>query len=113
MRLSQLEAYAITLAVEAVVAAILSARFGANSRRAALAAFVGSALTHPPFWYAAHWLYPALKGFAVPLLEAVVIVVEGIGYRLLATTRWGTALLLSALANAASWLIGYGLYALP
>ncbi len=113
MRLSQLEAYAITLAVEAAVAALLARRFGANWRRAALAAALGSALTHPVFWNAAYWLYPALKGFAVPLLEALVIAVESAGYRLLATPRWRTALILSALANAASWLMGALLYALP
>lgn len=111
MTLSQLEAYAMTLAIEAVVAALLAGRIGANSRRAALTAALGSALTHPPFWYAAHELYPALKGFAVPALEALVVAVESAGYRLLATSRWRTALILSALANAASWLAGYLIYA--
>lgn len=113
MKLSQLEAYALTLAVETAVAALLGARFGAKSRQSALAAFAGSALTHPPFWFAAYWFYPLLKGFAVPLLEAVVIAVEAVGYRVLATPCWQAALLLSALVNAASWLIGAGLYALP
>jgi hypothetical protein len=113
MRLSQLEAYAITLAVEAAVAALLARRFKANSRRAALAAALGSALTHPIFWRAAFWLYPALKGFTVPALEAVVIAAESIGYRLLATRRWREALILSALVNAASWLTGALLYLLP
>ena len=113
MKVTQLEAYAITLALEAAVAALLAPRFEANSRRAALAAALGSAVTHPVFWPAAYWLYPALKGFAVPALEAAVIIAESAGYRLLATPRWRNALILSALANAASWLTGALLYALP
>jgi uncharacterized membrane protein len=113
MKLSQLEASAVTIAIEAATAALLAPHFGANSRRAALAAALGSALTHPVFWYAAYWLYPMLKGFGVPLLETLVITLESVGYRLLATSRWRTALALSVLANAASWLTGYFLYALP
>lgn len=113
MKLTQLEAYAITLAVEAAVAALLAQRFKANSRRAALAAAGGSALTHPVLWNAAYWLYPALKGFAIPLLEVVVILAESAGYRLIATPRWRSALVLSAFSNAASWLTGVVLYALP
>jgi hypothetical protein len=106
VRLSQPEAYALTLVIEGAVAFFLAPRLGVNGRRAALAAIVGSALSHPIFWSAAHGLAPLLGRLTVPLLEAVVVAGESLAYRGLATKSWRAALVLSLLANLASYLTG-------
>ena len=112
MTLPQIEAYALTLLVEAVAAFLLGPRFGADPRRAALAAIIGSALSHPVFWPSAIALYPKLGGLTIPLLEAAVVFFESIAYRVLATKFWRIALILSALVNFASWLTGVLVFAL-
>jgi hypothetical protein len=106
VRLSQLEAYALTLAIEGAAAFLLAPYLGMKRRPAALAAIVGSALSHPVFWSAALGLTPLLGRLTVPLLEGVVVAGESLAYRGLATTSWRKALALSLLANLASYLTG-------
>lgn len=112
MRLSQMVAYGLTLAVEGAVAYVLAPRFGVGPRRAALAAIVGSALTHPLLWSGAYWLYPLFRRLTVPLLELVVVGAESLAYRGLATSSWRTALWLSFLVNLTSYFLGEVLKAL-
>lgn len=106
MTLTQLEAYAFTIGIEALLAARLGPRFGAGRARAALAAAGGSALTHPVVWWSALALYPRIGLSAVPPLELFAILAETVGYRFIAQVTWRGALLLSGLANAASWALG-------
>lgn len=106
MILSQLEAFGLTLATEAAAAALLAPVFAAPRGKAALAACVGSSITHPIVWRGAFVLYPSLGHAAIPLLEAVAIAVESAFYRGLASLQWTRAVLLSAVVNGISWGLG-------
>jgi len=106
MKLTQLSAYALTIGIEALIAARLGPRFQAKRSRAAMAAAGGSLLTHPIVWWGAYQLYPRLGVATIPLLELFAILAEAVGYRLIAVKRWRGALLLSGLANGVSWAIG-------
>jgi hypothetical protein len=112
MAVTQLEAFTITLFVEAVVAFVVAPGFRAKPWRAALAAVLGSALTHPILWHFANALHAQLGRLTIPSLEALVVLAESIAYRGLATKRWAVALMLSFLVNLASWLVGEIIYAL-
>ena len=70
----QLAAWLVTLAVEAIVAAILARQFGLVSWKAAAAAFFGSLVTHPVVWWTyfkiiyaiGYWpTFAVVEGFAV------------------------------------------------
>lgn len=112
-QMGQLEAMLISMATEGFVAFALVAWRGWPCRgplHVALAAGVATAATHPQLWSASLWLYPRL-GYepTVVLAETVVIVVEA------SIIWWATqlqptrALLVSAVANSASVLVGLGL----
>ncbi len=107
MVLTQAAAFALTLLIEGAAAALLAPRFRVKSWRAAAAAVIGSAISHPIFWPSALALYPRLGPMTVPLLEIVVVLFESIVYRLIATRSWRSALLLSAIVNFVSWLAGF------
>jgi hypothetical protein len=106
MVLSQLQALAITLAVEGAVAGLAGPRFGASRRRAAGAAIGGSLVTHPFVWLGILEFYPQYGPATIPVFEAAAMAVEALGYRLIATRRWQDAIILSVMANAASWGLG-------
>lgn len=112
MTLTQLEAFALTLAIESVVAAAIAWPLKVRPLRAALAAVVGSALTHPILWAIYPFAHDAFGTLTTPALEAVIIASETLSYRAIATRRWDEAALLSLLANAASWGAGEVIYAL-
>jgi len=107
MTLTQTEAFVLTLLIEGAAAFLLAPRFKVNSWRAATAAVVGSAISHPIFWPSTFALFGRLGPFTVPVLEAVVVLFESVGYRLIATRSWRTAIILSALVNSLSWLAGF------
>ena len=109
MTLTQTEAFALTLLIEGVAAFLLAPRFAVNSWRASGAAILGSAISHPIFWPSTYALFPVLGALTVPVLEIVVVLFESIAYRLIATKSWRSALILSALVNFSSWLIGFAL----
>ena len=109
---TQLEAMALTYAVEAAVAAALAPAFGRAALMCAAAAIAGSTVTHPILWAVFNDVQAAYGPLSTPVLEAGVIAAETIAYRMLATPRWDEAALLSVLANAASWWIGELIYAL-
>jgi hypothetical protein len=111
--MGQLEAMLISMATEGLVAFALVAWRAWLCRgplHVGLAAIVATAVTHPQLWAASLWLYPCL-GYepTVVLAEAVVIVVEAgiIGWA--ARMQPAQALLVSAAANVASVLVGFGL----
>lgn len=106
MHLSQPVAYALTLAIEGGMAYVLAHRFGAGPRRAAIAAILGSAVTHPLLWKGAYLLYPMFHRLTVPLLELCVVGAESIAYRALAARDWQTAMWLSFLVNLTSYFAG-------
>lgn len=110
--MTQLEAMLLTFAVEALVAMGLAVPFRLSPPRCALAAVAGSAVTHPVLWAVFHDVHAVLGAITTPTLEFAIIALEAIAYRLLATRSWIEALLLSLLANAASWGAGEAIYAL-
>ncbi len=110
--MTQLEAMALTYAIEAAVAAALAPAFGRAALLCAAAAVVGSSITHPILWAVFYDAQAAFGQLVTPVLEAGVIVAEIFAYRLFATSRWDEAALFSVLANAASWWAGEAIYAL-
>lgn len=109
---TQLEAMALTYALEAAVAVALGPAFGRNAWMCAAAAIAGSTVTHPILWAVFYDVQAAYGDIATPVLEACVIVAEVFAYRVLATPRWDEAALFSVLANAVSWWGGELIYAL-
>jgi hypothetical protein len=109
---TQLEAMLLTFAVEALVAAGLAIPFRLRPHLCALAAVAGSAVTHPILWAIFYDVDDVLGALTTPILEFAIIAAESIAYRVLATRSWTEALLLSLLANAASWGAGEAIYAL-
>jgi hypothetical protein len=102
--MSQALAMLLSMAIEAALAAALSAtlRWG-SAVRAAVAAVLGTLLTHWCAWTTAPWLMAAIgviPGFIV--VEAVVTMIEAGVYCLVLPTRLGRAALLSLAANAGS-----------
>jgi len=73
-----------------------------------LAACVATAVTHPQLWSAAFWAYPRFPYWpSVVVLEALVIAAEGMLIAWMAGLEWRRALLVSLVANAASFLAGW------
>jgi hypothetical protein len=109
--MTQLEAMALSLALEAPVAAAAAWAWRLAPWRAALAAVGGTLATHWPLWRVFASAAAAVGYWpAVVLLEAAVTLVEAVGYRLLLRRRWRVAVVLSLLANAASTALGLVIY---
>ncbi len=103
---------ALTFAIEAPVAAVLAFWFARKPLLCAGAAIAGTTITHPVLWAVYYGARTALGALTTPILEGVIIAVETLGYRAIATTRWDEAALFSVLANAASWGGGELIYAM-
>ena len=112
MTLTQLDAFALTLVIEALVAALVARALKLSTLRCALAAVAASTVTHPILWAIYPQTYGYFGAFTTPALEVAVIAVETPFYRAIATPRWIDAALLSLIANAASWGAGEVIYAL-
>ncbi len=112
MHLTQLDAFGITLAVEAVAAAALSPAFKVERVRAALSGVLGSTFTHPVLWWVFPQVYAHLGAATTPTLEVLVMIAEAPFYRFIAKAAWRESFLLSVLVNAASWWTGELIYAL-
>jgi pimeloyl-ACP methyl ester carboxylesterase len=108
--ISQIEAMAFSMGVEAVVAFALALTHGRGTAgMAAAAAILGTALTHPIVWQGALALYPVAPYWVViALVESVAVFGEWPVYMFLTGFLWRRALIVSFLANAASF--GLGLY---
>ena len=112
--MTQTHALILSIAIEAVVAFVVvrGLRWGGGTR-AALAATVGTLVTHPFVWYAVPRLEgPLGYGPAVVLIESGVVLAESVAYRLIVPLDWRRALPASLLANAASTGAGLLYYAL-
>ena len=110
--MTQLDAFVLTLAIEAAVAAALGLGLKLNPLRCVLAAVAASTVTHPILWAIYQHAYGYFGALTTPVLEVAVIAAETPFYRALATPRWIDAALLSLVVNAASWGAGELIYAL-
>jgi hypothetical protein len=110
--LTQIEAFALTLLIEAAVSACLAWRLALSPLTCALAALAASSFTHPTLWAVFADASTILGAWTTPLLEAVIMAAETPFYRAIAAARWRDAALLSILVNAASWGAGELIYAL-
>ena len=111
--MSQPAALVLSIAIEAVLACVMvrSLRWG-SGLNAALAAAIGTLVTHPCVWYAIPRLDPHI-GYAgaVALIESGVVLAESVAYRLIVPLPWRRSLLASLVANAASTAAGLLYYA--
>lgn len=103
---------ALTLVIEAAVAAAIAPAYARTIWLCAAAAVLASCITHPILWAVHHDAYQVLGTGTTPALETVIIAVETLVYRAIATTRWDEAALFAAAANLASWGAGELIYAL-
>lgn len=111
--MTQTTALLLSIAIEAVTAALLMRLWrSGNAARAALAATAATLATHMAVWKAV----PAMAGAvgywpAMLLAELAVVMAEAPAYRLIVPLDWRAALGASLIANAASAGIGLALYA--
>ncbi len=101
--MTQIQAMALSLGVEVPIALAL----GPRALRTGLAGLAATLITHPVLWLAwfplrerMPWLVTALA------LEGAVVAVETLVYRSALALPWRRALLISAVANAASFGVG-------
>jgi hypothetical protein len=112
--MTQAQALILSIAIEAVIAfaMVRGLRWGSGAR-AALAAAVGTLVTHPFVWHVVPWLEGRLGyGAAVALVESAVILAESVAYRLIVPLSWRHSLVASLIANGASTGAGLFYYAL-
>ena len=103
----QLLAWGLTLAVEGGVAALLAREFGLKPSRAAMAAILGSLLSHPFVWWMFHLMIEPIGYWPTFVVaEAFAVLVEAPFYRVAGAT-WINALTISFLVNAASVIVGF------
>jgi len=104
----------LSIAIESVVAFFAMRALGWGSgRRAALAATIGTLITHPIIWHGIPRLEPLLGyGAAVAVAEGAVVLAESIAYRLIVPLPWPRSLAVSLIANGASAGAGFAYYAL-
>lgn len=110
MTLTQIDAMALTLIIEATVALSIARLFGVSAASAALSAMLGSSLTHPTLWWVFYPAQTVLGALTTPVLEIAVFLSEATFYKFIAPTQWSTAILMSLLVNAASWGAGEIIY---
>ncbi len=74
---------------------------------AGVASAVATAVTQPQLWAAAYWAYPRFPYWpAILVLEALVVVAEGVLIAWMAQLRRPRAMIFSFIANSASFLAG-------
>lgn len=110
--MTQTEAMALTLVIEAAVAAALAPAYARTLWLCAAAAVLASCITHPILWAVFYDVTEVLGPATTPALETAIIAAEVLVYRAIATTRWDEAALFSFAANFASWGAGELIYAL-
>lgn len=101
-------ALALSIGIEAAIAATLVARLGwGRPWLAALAAALGTLVTHGTAWNAVLAAMETI-GYAasVGLVEAGIVLAESLGYVLIARLPAARALVASAIANAGSTAVG-------
>jgi len=106
--MSQLEAFALTLACELLV--MLALTRGVSRPHVLLAATGANCLSHPLAWRLSMLLVPETYRLGACLIELGVAVFEALWYRFWLPVSHGRAILLSLCANAASLGIGWLLW---
>lgn len=105
--MNQLEALALSIVIEAAVAAAAARRLERAPTVLALTACGATLLTHPVLWVGALACYRvAPVPVCVLVLEVAVALAEAAAYAGAARLPWRRALALSAVANAASCGVG-------
>lgn len=108
--MTEFEALLLGIAIEAPVAVAIVRWFGWTCRGAGhvgVASAVATATTHPQLWSGALWAYQHFPFWASALgMEALVILAEAILISWMAQLALRPALLLSALTNTVSCVIG-------
>lgn len=106
----EIEAMAMSAALEAAVAYLMARLMRWPSRGAlhiAAAAAAATAITHPQVWTAALWAFQRFSYWpSVAALEAAVVLAEGLLIAWMAALRVDRAMLVSLLSNSASFLSG-------
>ena len=111
--MSQTAALVLSIAIEAIVAfALIRALGWGSGLNAALAASLGTLVTHPIAWVLILRVEgPIGYAGAVALTETGVVLAESVAYRLLVPLAWRRSLLASLIANASSTAAGLFYYA--
>jgi hypothetical protein len=108
--LSEFQALLLSVAIEAPIAWLVVRLTRWPSRgplQAALAAATATAVTHPQLWAAVLWLTPRFGWQSVSLAgEVVVVIVEGLLIAWMAGLSLRHAMLVSLVANGASFAVG-------
>ena len=104
------EALALSAAIEGPIAYLIIrlTRWPCRSAlHVGLASAVATAVTHPQLWEAAFWAYPIFPYWpSVIVLEALVILAEGMLIAWMAQLALRRAMIVSLIANSASCLAG-------
>jgi hypothetical protein len=113
--MSQLIALLISLLIEVLVVFLLvyfTWEFSLlESGRIFIVAFAATLLTHPFAWQGNEILLPYLIfPLRVTLIEVIVVIVEGVIYRIFAGLSWWQSIFLSFISNATSFLVGLAIY---
>jgi hypothetical protein len=103
--MTQLQAYILTLACEVPVMLVLAR--GLSSMRVLVIAVTASSLTHPVAWHIASILSPDEYSAGIWIIEAGVVLAEALWYWLWLRPDFARSLRWSALANAASFGLGW------
>lgn len=103
--MNQAQALALTLACEVPLAC--GWLRGSPLARTALTAVAASGLTHPLAWHVASRLSPAQYRAGLWWIEAAVVLVEALVFRLALGLAWPRALAVSLAANALSMAVGW------
>ncbi|MBW4510583.1 MAG: hypothetical protein KME64_29310 [Scytonematopsis contorta HA4267-MV1] len=113
--MSQLFALSISLVTEVFVIFLLvyfTLEFSSlEIRRILIVAFAATLFTHTFAWQSNEILLPYLVfPLRAMLIEMIVVIVEGVIYRIFTGFSWWQSLFLSFLANATSFLVGLTIY---
>jgi len=105
--MGQAEALLLTIAVEAPLLCWLARAMPASAARVAAVAAGASCLTHPFAWHVAGVLPSAHYAAWLVIVEAAVVAIEALAYRLALVPTAHRALAWSACANALSFAAGW------
>jgi hypothetical protein len=105
--MGQAEALLLTVAVEVPALCWLARATPVPAWRVAAIAAGASCLTHPVAWHVAGALPPAQYAAGLVLVEATVVAIEALAYRLALAPTARRALAWSACANALSFAAGW------
>lgn len=108
--MTEAEALLISAAIEGPIAYAIAAIARWPSRGAlhvGVASAAATAITHPQMWAAALWAYPRFSYWpAILTIEALVVVAEGVLIAWMARLAPARAMIVSLVANSASFLFG-------